>query len=97
MAKTYDTVVFRQGASSIESASEKIASAVGNTLSWILEDMPGHLAGEAANALGESVTDLREQLLQYGKSLEETAMVLRKYAVSLDEADRKAAERIQTK
>ena len=97
MAKTYDTVVFRQGASSIESSSEEIATAVGNTLSWILEDMPGQLAGEAAEALGESVTDLKEQPLQYGKSLEETARVLRKYAFSLDEADRKAAEMIQAK
>ena len=94
MAKTYDTDFLRSTAATIDSAAGNIESAAKSTLRWICEDVPDHLAGEAANAIEEETGDLETELLEYSAALESIGAALKKYANLLDQADQKASELI---
>lgn len=97
MAKTYDTAEFRQASSMIQETAEDVAKESTRSLFWIKSDIPQHLAGDTASALEETVTDLHQKITEYSKELDDIGIVLKQYALLLDDADKKAAEMIQSK
>ncbi len=97
MAKTYDTVEFRRIASQIQESSEDVSKTTKGTVRWIRDDVPDHLSGETADALMETADELEKELSDCSHELNEIGQQLKRYARLLDEADRQAAEMIQTR
>ncbi len=97
MSRTYDTSEMRQAASIVREVTESVSSESKRTLSWILQDIPDNLAGDAAEALKTKVSDFCEEIRRIDENLEKTATKLELFAANLDEADRKASEMIQYK
>ena len=97
MAKTYDTVELRRIASVIRESSEDVSGVLRNTTQWIREDVPEHLSGETAEALTETVEEIHEELSALSKETDDIGLKLKQFAFALDQADRLAAEMIQSK
>ena len=97
MAKTYDTIELRRIASVIQESSEDVSKTIRNTTQWIRDDVPEHLSGETADALAETVEEIHEQLSSLSKETDEIGLTLKKYAFLLEQADKQAAEMIQSK
>ncbi len=97
MAKTYDTAELRQSASMILETAENVGKESRRSLLWIRDDVPEHLSGDTADALEDTAADLHEKMTEYSKALDEIGTALKRYAFLLDEADKKAADMIQSK
>ena len=65
--------------------AENVGNESRRSLLWIRDDVPEHLSGDTADAL------------EYSKALDEIGTALKRYAFLLDEADKKAADMIQSK
>ena len=96
MAKTYDTVELRRIASAIQESSESVSNVLRNTTQWIREDVPEHLSGETADALVETVDEIHEELSSISKETDDIGLKLKQFAFALEQADRQAAEMIQS-
>ena len=97
MAKTYDTVELRRIASVVQESAEDIAGTSKNTVRRIRDEVPEHLSGEAADALKETADEIEREISSCSTELDEIGLKLKQYAWLLDQADRKAAEMIQSR
>lgn len=97
MAKTYDTAELRRVASVIRNSSDEVSRASGDTVRWIRDDIPGHLSGETADALAGTTDELFAELSACSKELNDIGIKLNRLAYMLDQADRQAAEMIQSR
>ena len=97
MAKTYDTVELRRIASVVMESAEDIAGTSKNTVRRIRNEVPEHLSGEAADALKEKADEIEREISSCSTELDEIGLQLKQYAWLLDQADRKAAEMIQSR
>ncbi len=97
LAKTYDTVELRRIASVVQESAEDIAGTSKNTVRRIRDEVPEHLSGEAADALKETTDEIEREISSCSTELDEIGLKLKQYAWLLDQADRKAAEMIQSR
>jgi len=97
VATTYDTVELRRVAALIRESSEEVSKTIRSTTRWMQDDIPEHLSGDTADALVETVGEIHEQLSSLSKETDEIGLKLKRFAYALDQADRRAAEMIQSR
>ena len=92
----YDTSEIRRAAQQVGAAADDLDSAASRDLARMLSSLPGNFEGEAASALGEELNGLKRDLLSLTRGLESIRAELLSYAKRLDDADRAAAQFIET-
>ncbi len=91
---TYDTYEIRRAARKIESVSADVGDLSSGNMRRIKSNASTGLVGEAGDALTEQLNSLQSDLNSLSNGLHQIATALKRYAEALEEADRRAAEKI---
>lgn len=92
----YDTNEIRRAARQVGAAAEDLDSAASRDLARMISMLPGNFEGEAATALNEELNDLKSDMLALTRGLESIRAELLSYAKRLEDADRAAAQFIES-
>lgn len=97
MSAEYNSQMLRDLAKQAAKAGEVALDAANKPLKGVLQEVPENFRGKAADALYESVSELREDVVRLGKSIFEIQSALYRFADQLEAADQQSKDIIISK